>query len=166
MSKVILIGMRGVGKTTTGKALAEILEMPFLDLDQEIIRMEGKSVPEIVESEGWEGFRKKEQQALHACLEKDDLVLATGGGILMYFDNAEHLKDQGEIILLTSSPETMAKRIGDSDRPSLTGKSITEELAEVWSEREETYRKYADQSVDTENKTPEEVAREISLRCL
>lgn len=166
MSKVILIGMRGVGKTTTGTALADILDQDFVDLDQEIIRMEGKSVPEIVEAEGWEGFRKKEQQALHTYIEKDDLVLATGGGILMYFDNAEQLKDQGEIILLTASPETMAKRIGDSDRPSLTGKSITEELSEIWKEREETYHNYANHIVDTEGKTPEEVAREISLRCL
>ena len=167
MSNVYLIGMRGVGKTSTGKALAAMRSAEFIDLDHEIVRLEQQSIPDMVADKGWDFFRKKEHEALAQLLKKDAVILATGGGVLMFYDNADQLKSRGKLILLTATPETMAKRIAlSTDRPSLTGKDVQEELAEVWQEREATYRKYADFTIDTEGKTPEEVAREISLRCL
>lgn len=154
--------MRGSGKTSVGKILAKKLGRDFLDMDEEIKKDEERTVHEIVEQQGWDYFREKEGELVEKISEDKNLVVACGGGVLMYFDNAELLKNSGKITLLTAPVETLAERIADKeDRPSLTGADFVEELEEIWKERKESYEKYADLSIETEGKGPEKIAEEI-----
>ena len=84
---VYLIGLPGSGKTTMGKQLASILEIPFFDLDAEIENQAGKSIPELFKEEGEDFFREKERSCLRSFLNRDNFILATGGGTPCFFDN-------------------------------------------------------------------------------
>ncbi|MDP3976141.1 MAG: shikimate kinase [bacterium] len=148
---IYLIGMRGVGKTTVGKALAKKLSRNFVDMDEDLVRKEGMTVHDLVQAGGWDLFRQKEKECVGRMLRKKESVIATGGGTLMYFDNADRLKNSGRIIFLRAMPQTLAKWLkGQKERPSLTGKGVAEELEEVWSQRKSTYEKYADITADME----------------
>src|SRR5690606_29853098 len=94
--KIILLGYMGSGKTGVGRLLAEKLKLPFLDLDHEIIRLEGRNIPEIFETSGEIYFRKKETDTLKLLLEKDhqNVVLSVGGGTPCYGNNMNLLKQE------------------------------------------------------------------------
>jgi len=162
MKNIYLIGMRGSGKTTVGKILAKQTDCEFVDMDAEIIKTADKSVPEIVEEEGWDSFRKLEHQVLKNISEKDNQIIATGGGVPIYFNNSELMKDSGKIVLLKVDMKIIAKRIKKSeDRPSLTGDHFLDELAQIWSERKEKYLAAADLVVETDDIFPKEVVAQI-----
>jgi len=157
-----LIGMRGVGKSTIGEVLAKKLNKEFIDMDKKIEQELSKGIAEFVNSEGWEVFRKHEQQAVEAISKLQNKVVSTGGGVLMFFDNAEKLKKSGKLVLLTAEIKTIHARLEHAeDRPSLTGTGFLEELEQVWNERKDRYHHYADQVVATDGKTPEEIVQEI-----
>lgn len=162
MSNIILIGMRGVGKTTIGKLLAERLKRKWVDIDDEIIAREGKSVVGMVAANGWDYFREKEHEEVERLAGENDLVISTGGGVLMHYNNAELLKASGKLILLIADPATLVQRLKDShQRPSLTGKDVLEEIYELWEERKDEYYKAADLVVDTEPWEEERILDEI-----
>lgn len=162
MENIYLVGMRGVGKTTIGKLLAEKLKREFVDMDKKIEQDLGKTVSEIVELEGWEHFRQCEQQVLENLLKATSTIVSTGGGTLMHFDNAERMKSSGKLILLTAELRSIQARLENSEaRPSLTGRDPFEELEQVWNERKDRYYHFADQVVNTEGKTPDDIVQEI-----
>lgn len=151
MSNIYLIGMRGVGKSTIGKLLAERLNRKWVDVDDEIVKREEKSIAEMVALHGWDFFREKEHEEVERLAGENDLVISTGGGVLMHYNNAELLKASGKLILLIADPATLVQRLKDShQRPSLTGKDVLEEIYELWEERKDEYYKAADLVVDTE----------------
>lgn len=151
MSNIYLIGMRGVGKTTIGKLLAERLKRKWVDIDEEIVAREGKSVAAMVDLKGWNFFREKEHEEVKRLSEQVDLVISTGGGVLMHLHNGDLLKSSGKLVLLVAEPATLVQRLKDSyARPSLTGKDVFEEIDELWTERRDLYYKYADVVVGTE----------------
>ena len=84
---VLLIGMMGCGKSTVGRLLAERMRLPLIDLDEEIARAAGKTIPEIFAQEGEAGFRARETAALERALAREDGVIATGGGIVTRAEN-------------------------------------------------------------------------------
>ena len=128
---VYLIGLPGSGKTTLGKQLASILEIPFFDLDAEIERQTGKSIPTLFEEEGEDYFREKERSCLQAFLNRQDFILATGGGTPCFFDNLDQMLEFGIVVFLNPSMDEILSRLDAeemktrplfSDSESIAGK--------------------------------------------
>jgi shikimate kinase len=155
---VVLIGYRGTGKSTVGRLLARSLEFEYLGLDDEIVRRAGRTIPEIVEAEGWDAFRDLEAEVVRESSARDRCVLDTGGGVVLREENMRHLARGGVVFLLVSEIADIVERIqGDSQRPSLTGaKSFTEEVEEVLGQRQPKYRAAAQHVVDTSRPSPEQ----------
>ena len=161
---IILIGYRGTGKTAVGKKIAEALKKKFVETDKLIVKKEGMDIPSIVKKNGWDFFRKLEKEVVGKVSEKDNMVISTGGGVILDHENIENLKRNGKIIWLDAKPETIEYRMTNSnnkDRPPLKGKDAIEEIKEVLEERKEKYNKAADLTINTDNKTINEVAKEI-----
>lgn len=161
---LVLIGYRGTGKTTIGRRLAEELGLSYVGLDEELVRREGLSIPEIVARRSWAYFRDREEALVAEYAARDGQVIDTGGGVVTRPANVERLRRGGVVVLLRSEIPDIVSRIGgDTQRPSLTGeKSFTEEVADVLREREPLYRSAADHVVDTSQLSVDEAVREIA----
>ncbi len=148
---IFMTGARGAGKTTVGSALATALNYKFVDTDSYLLQTSGLSVAEIVEREGWEGFRRRETEALES-ISSPLTVVATGGGVILAEHNRNFMRRTGTVIYLRSPAATLALRLQQSpledQRPTLTGKPITEEMLDVLSEREALYQAAAHIVVD------------------
>jgi len=159
---IVLIGMRGSGKTTVGKILARKLGRDFIEMDELITQKAGLSIPGIVEKYGWEKFRDIEEEITDKVVERDSIVNATSGGVVTREKNIAKLKKSGVVVWLKADIDTLFERIGeDSERPLLVGKTQREDMEITLNERKPLYQKAADLVVDTENKTPKEVAEAI-----
>lgn len=125
MVRVFLIGYMGAGKTTVGKALAEEMDLCFIDLDHYIENRYHKSVRELFSEKGEEGFRAIEQKILVEVSAFEDVVISTGGGVPCFFDNMRYMNQRGTTIYLKASPEELASRIEPNKhtRPVLGGRS-------------------------------------------
>ena len=139
MKRIILVGYMGSGKTTVGKALSKETGMMFYDLDWYIESRMRKSVSQIFAEKGEEGFRKIEYNMLHEVAEFEDVIISCGGGTPCFFDNMDYLNQQGDVVYLKASPETLYKHLlmAKVERPLLKDKSpeeligyITEHLKE------------------------------------
>jgi len=165
MSKhVVFIGFRATGKTTVGKMVAQFLRRKFVDTDVLIEERAGQSIAEIVKEEGWPGFRQREKETIKELTQEHDLVIAVGGGAVLDEENVRYLKQNGILIWLKASPETICNRLNqdkktDSQRPSLTGKEVTAEIEEVLKQRLPIYQKVADIEIDTEKYSLEEIVK-------
>lgn len=160
---IVLIGMRGSGKTTIGKLLAKRLGKQFIEMDELIVQKVGHSIPEIVNRYGWEKFRDVEQEITREVAGWDNVVNATGGGVVTREENIRQLKKKGKLVWLKANTDTLLRRVGnDQSRPSLTGKSQREDMEAVLADRSPIYEQVADFIIDTEDKMPEEVAEIIA----
>jgi shikimate kinase len=161
---VVLIGYRGTGKSTVARLLAEMLGRRVFTTDAEIVRRVGCPIPEFVAREGWDRFREVEAEVCREAGSLDGWIIDAGGGVVVRPENVEALRATGRVVWLTAHPDTLAARIGHcTQRPSLTGrKSFLEEIEEVLEERRPLYRSAAHLTVDTDNRTPKEVAEEIA----
>lgn len=141
MTRIIIIGYMGVGKTTVGKALARELGLTFYDLDWYIEGRMRKTVPQIFAEKGEEGFRKIENTMLHEVAEFEDIVLSCGGGTPCFFENMEYLNRQGDTVYLKATPDVLYKhlKMGKTERPLLKNKT-----------KEEMYRFIEEQLVQRE----------------
>ncbi len=160
---LILCGMMGAGKTTIGIKIAEITGRRWYDTDGLIVDKHGK-ISDIFEYYGEAHFRKLETEIVKDLIKKDDLVISTGGGLVLKKENNELLQTNGKIVFLRASLETLAKRLNvDGTRPLLqtSTESIRDRLARLMRERSPVYEHVADYIVDVDGKTPEEIAREI-----
>lgn len=160
---IVLIGYRGVGKSAVGKILSNCLAMNCVSTDEKIIEKSGMAVPDIVKKYGWSGFRDLESDIVRRLSGKDDLIIDTGGGIIERPENVTMLKTDSCIIWLKASVDTIVSRIQrDTQRPSLiSGKSFTEEVEEVLTIRNPKYQSAAQFEIDTDNLSPEQVAKQI-----
>ena len=104
---LILVGLMGAGKTTLGKQLAQMFECPFYDSDYEICTSSGVSIPTIFEMEGEEGFRNRETNMLKKLASRHNIVLSTGGGSVLRSENRQILRQNGTVVYLHASPETL-----------------------------------------------------------
>jgi len=160
---IVLIGMRGSGKTAVGRILAQKLGRELVEMDELIVRKAGLSIPEIVAQHGWERFRDLEEEITAEVARRDDIINATGGGIVVREQNITKLKQNGLLVWLTANVDTLLQRIGENNsRPLLKGKTRREDIEITLAERQPLYRKAADITIDTENKTPEAVAELIA----
>ncbi|MEP7268860.1 MAG: shikimate kinase [Saprospiraceae bacterium] len=126
--RIFLIGFMGSGKSTLGKILAEKLAFTFIDLDNVIEKLVGKTIPEIFSTSGELHFREIEQQALYQMISEQSVVIATGGGAPCFFDNMTWMNAQGTTIYLNCSVETLANRLKSEQglRPLITGFDLEE----------------------------------------
>jgi len=160
---IVLIGMRGSGKTTVGKLLSKKLNKTFYDLDRLLAEKESQPIAEIVKTHGWEYFRDKESEIAEEISQKTNAVIATGGGLILRQKNIDALAAHGKFIFLKASIPSIFRRISkDKNRPSLTEKkSFTEELEDVWNNRKEIYKQTADIIIETDNKAIKQIVDEI-----
>lgn len=146
MTRILIIGYMGAGKTTLGKVLAKDLGLPFYDLDWYIESRMMKTVPQLFAERGEEGFRKVEHNMLHEVAEFEDVVISCGGGTPCFYDNMEYMNAQGDTVYLKASPEVLYAHLqmGKVERPLLKNKTREEMQAfiqEQLAEREKYYTK-------------------------
>jgi shikimate kinase len=110
--KIFLLGFMGSGKTYWGRLLSQKLQVPFFDLDEQIVNSEGKSINEIFDSNGEEYFRLLEKDTLHIITEShDSMVMACGGGTPCYFNNIEYMNRQGTTVWLDVPFQVLYERL-------------------------------------------------------
>ena len=146
MTRIILLGYMGAGKTTIGKALAKELGIMFYDLDWYIESRMRRTVAQIFSGEGEEGFREIERNMLHEVAEFEDVVISCGGGTPCFYDNMDYMNAQGDTIYLQASPDVLAGhlRMGKVVRPLIAGKSdeeLRQYIIESLKQREPYYTK-------------------------
>ena len=150
VTNVVLIGMPGSGKSTVGAALARRLEWPFVDADEEIVRRAGRSIPEIFAEDGEERFRTLETEVLSDLGKRSGIVLATGGGAVLFERNLPLLRQNGRIYRITRD----VSRLATCGRPL---SSSPERLREMERERAPFYERAADVTVSNDGSTAETV---------
>ena len=160
---VTLVGARGSGKTAVAGPLAERLGFDAVDADEEIERVAGRTIREIFAADGEPEFRRLEREVLVDLLTRDGLVLASGGGAVLDPLTRADLRTAGPVVWLNASADELARRIAGDDttdarRPSLTGGGVLAEIAELLEHREPLYREVATLVVETEGRTPDEIA--------
>jgi shikimate kinase len=164
---VVLIGFRGSGKTTVGKALAAKLGREFIDCDDFIEKRTHLTIREIFELGGESRFRALESEAIAELAKLDGKVIATGGGAVLKYQNMQVFKrNASKIFFLEVGPETAMERIeGDpatrSRRPALTDKDPATEIREQIAFRAPYYAKAQDVTIQAEGRKVEEVVAEI-----
>lgn len=128
MTRIILIGYMGAGKTTIGKALAREMGLEFYDLDWYIENRFQKKIPEIFAERGEEGFRVIEQKMLHEVAEFENVIISCGGGTPCFYDNMDYMNQQGDTLYLNAAPSVLKEHLlmGKSQRPLIQGKSPEE----------------------------------------
>jgi shikimate kinase len=163
---LILIGYRATGKTTVARVLSAQLACDWMDADVEIERRAGKSIAEIFAQDGEPAFRDLEAQVIADLCKRESLVLAAGGGAPLRPESRQAMRASGRVVWLKAEPETILARMsGDATtagrRPDLTDQGGLAEIVELLGNRTAIYRESAHLEVDTEGKTPEEIAGEI-----
>ena len=146
MTRIIIIGYMGAGKTTVGKALAAELQVPFYDLDWYIESRMRKTVKELFDERGEEGFRQIERNMLHEVAEFENVIISCGGGTPCFFDNMDYMNQQGETVYLKATPDVLYDhlRMGRGVRPLLLNKTPEEVqrfIREQLAQRESFYLK-------------------------
>lgn len=133
MTRIILIGYMGSGKTTLGKALSKDLGLPFFDLDWYIENRFCRTVSQLFAERGEDGFRQLERAMLHEVAEFENVVIAAGGGTPCFFDNIDYMNRQAQTVYLKTTPEVLFKHlhIGKQKRPLLSGKTDEEMRAYI-----------------------------------
>ena len=163
MNNITLIGMPGAGKSTIGVVLAKVLGYQFLDSDLLIQKQEKRRLSEIIEEEGYKGFKDVENRG-NASIEAENTVIATGGSVVYCEEAMEHLKSIGTVVYLKLSLNALSKRLGN-----LKGRGVLlregQTLTNLYEERTPLYEKYADIVIDEEGKDLE-ASLEILLKTL
>lgn len=170
---IFLCGFSGSGKTETGERLAKLIEFGFIDTDAVVEESLGKTIPEIFAKLGEAKFRFAESDVIRMATRRPPQVIALGGGAIADEHKLSYIKEQGFLIYLRVTPESVYERLRNSTlRPLLEvytddedkrREAIMKRVNKMLGEREKYYLA-ADMVVDTEGKTPDDVAGEIKER--
>jgi shikimate kinase len=159
---LVLTGFMGTGKTTIGRILATRLDYDFVDTD-ELIEQRHGPIPQIFSEHGEGEFRRLEREVAAELAERDRLVISTGGRLMVDAVNAARLGATGHVVCLTASVDTILARVAADDspieRPLLAGDDVHATIAQLLADRAEAYARF--EQVDTERRTPDEIADEI-----
>jgi shikimate kinase len=158
---IILTGFMATGKTTVGKLLAAELGYEFIDTDCVIATRCDRSIPEIFRESGEDAFRRLEADLVLELAEREGLVIATGGRLMLDPANAAALSRKGIVFCLTATPDEILSRVmnNQQSRPLLDVKEPGERIVELLAQRAEGYRRFY--QVMTNDKDPEEITREL-----
>ena len=164
--RVVLVGLPGAGKSTSGRRLAKIMCVPFTDSDDLVEAAEGRTVREIFDTDGEAAFRAAEHAAVVACLSGEfDGVLSLGGGALNDPATRAAIVSSGVNVAVLHAPlETLLARVGDGRTRPLLAEDPPARLAALARERQPIYDSVATMSVDTDHRTPGQVAAHIAAR--
>lgn len=165
-TNVALIGFMGVGKTVVGKVLAEKLNRKFVELDSLIERKADKSIPDIFQEDGEIAFRELEIEVTKEVSQKERMIIACGGGIVLNQINSDRLRQKSVIVYLTASPEVILKRIlrSGTERPLLKTPDKALEIRDLLKLREPFYERAADIKINTSKLNVDLVADRIITR--
>ena len=159
---IFIVGPMGSGKSTVGKIISCELFLNFFDTDGEIETRTGASIDWIFDLEGEDGFRKRETKVLEEMVKQNSIVLSTGGGIILSETNRELLSSRGTVFYLATPIEVQLERTSkDKDRPLLKDGDPGEILKNLHVARESLYEEVSDYTVNTENKSSQQVSSEI-----
>jgi shikimate kinase len=166
MKNVILIGLRGSGKTRVGAALAARLGWAFVDTDDLIERTRQRSIAEIFSSEGEAAFRSLEVETIASVARGCRQVISAGGGAVLSARNRRLLRNAGICVWLTAPPEVLNARMESdprtaSSRPALTGQAGLAEMRWLLEQRRGLYAEVAHHDVDTTGRTVEQVVEAV-----
>lgn len=162
MDNIFFIGLMGAGKTTIGRLIAKQLGMVFYDSDYEIERKTGVKIPLIFELEGEAGFRKREAAMIEELCQLENMVMATGGGAILYPENRTLLKNNGKVIYLRANVHDLWQRTrNDKTRPLLQGGNLRQKLEQLHKVRDPIYTTLADYIVDTGAQSAADITNDI-----
>ncbi|MBZ2189300.1 shikimate kinase AroK [Alcanivorax sp. JB21] len=166
LPSVFLIGPMGAGKSTLGRYLGQVLGRPFHDSDKVIVDRTGADIPWIFDMEGEEGFRRREAEIIDELTALPEVVLATGGGAVLWEANRRHLHDRGRAFYLYTPVEVQVARTRhDRNRPLLQTPDPERVLSELMRVRDPIYRQIAHHVIPTTSGNLRRVADQI-LHCL
>ena len=147
--RIFIVGPMASGKSTLGKKLAQTLEIDFLDTDNEIEKRAGAEISWIFEVEGEDGFRERESKALQKSVEKDNVVISTGGGIVTIEENRDLMSAKVKVVYLKTPIEIQLNRTeNDKKRPLLSPGSREQTLRTLKKERDPQYEEIADITIN------------------
>lgn len=161
---IFLVGPMGAGKSTIGRHLADLMDLPFVDVDSEIESRAGADIQWIFDMEGEQGFRDRECKVLKELAEQDQpQVIATGGGIVMRDENRTILRNRGRVIYLSATAEQLFERTRrDKSRPLLQvedRRAVIEKLVET---RDPLYKQVADMAFPSGSTQPNKLAKKLA----
>ena len=163
--RVVLVGLPGAGKSTSGRRLARILALPFADSDDLVEAATGRLVTEIFATDGEDAFRVNEAATIRAALVDFDGVLALGGGALNQpATRAALLACRAPVVVLRAQLSTLGARVGDARTRPLLAADPLARLADLETERAALYDEVATFVVDTDHRTPGQVAATVAAR--
>ena len=164
--RIVLVGLPGAGKSTSGRRLAKIMCVPFTDSDDLVEAAEGRTVSEIFAGQGEAAFRAAECAAITACLDGEfDGVLSLGGGALTHPATRRAVSASGVPVAVLYAPlDTLLARVGDARSRPLLADDPPARLRQLADERQPIYDAVATMRVDTDHRTPGQVAAHIAAR--
>ncbi len=162
---IFLVGLMGAGKTSVARLLAKDLRMTFVDCDHEIEQRTGVTVSVIFEIEGEEGFRRRESAILRELVQMRNVVLATGGGAVLWPENRAALSENGFVIYLRATVDELWQRTrADRNRPLLRTDDPRGRLAELYEQRDPLYREVADVTIETGSQSVRNLVGQLEQR--
>lgn len=162
MKNIYLIGFMGTGKSTVTRELVAQTQVKCIEMDELIEEQQKMAITDIFEKYGENHFRNLETELLRTLKDEKQLVVSCGGGSVLRDENAALMKENGCIVLLTATPETIYERVKYStNRPVLNGNMNVEYIKELMEKRRERYESVADIRVATDGRTVAEICAEI-----
>lgn len=161
-NNIFLIGFMGAGKSTIAAELTKELGMKRVEMDQMIVEQQKMPISEIFDKFGEEHFRDIETALVRELKDKKQMVVSCGGGAVLRDENAKLMKENGAIVLLTATPETIYERVKNStERPILNGNMNVAYISSLMDKRKDRYFAVADYVVETDGKSAKEICAEI-----
>lgn len=166
---LVLIGYRGTGKTTVAQELSRRLGWTWVDADVELEARAGRTIAQIFATDGEQTFRDLESQVIADLVQRDQTVIAAGGGAILREQNRAALRSGGKVAWLTATVPTILARVNADRttaerRPQLTTQGGEAEVRQLLEKREPLYRETADVSVATDDRSPSEIAADVLQR--
>ena len=159
---LVLIGFMGTGKSTVGHAISQCLSLEHIDMDQQIEKRAGVSIPEIFSQHGEPYFRQLERTLVQELMTCKNIIVSCGGGVVLDQENVKDLKKMGRVVLLQASAQTIYDRIHeDLNRPLLKNRMDIEHINKLLTQRKEAYLNVAEIIIDTDGKSVDTIAKEI-----
>jgi shikimate kinase len=162
-----IIGFMGTGKSSIGRALANSIRWQFVDTDDLVEKVSGKSISQIFSEDGEEVFRDLESEVVKEVCRLESAVISFGGGVVLDQSNVETIKENCTVVFLRSSPETLVNRTSSANtRPLLfdNKSNLQDRISVLLAEREALYNDAMDVAIDTDSKRVNQIVSEIKGR--